>query len=187
MVATVCIEAASLFWMPAKEATIPNLVPRTRLEAANQLNLLGTYGSAPIAAALFARAVAVLVGAGQPGAVPPRRADRRALRQRADVLHLRALDRADQGHPGAGQARRPTRRSSGIFSHAGRGLEVRRHEPHHPRSGRRDRRRVRGRWRRDRAGEDVRDRPRRRRPGLRPARRLRVHRSRASACWSRRG
>ena len=54
MVATVCIEAASLFWMPAKEATIPNLVPRQRLEAANQLNLLGTYGSAPIAAALFA-------------------------------------------------------------------------------------------------------------------------------------
>ena len=54
MVATVCIEAASLFWMPAKEATIPNLVPRHRLEAANQLNLLGTYGSAPIAAALFA-------------------------------------------------------------------------------------------------------------------------------------
>lgn len=54
MVATVCIEAASLFWMPAKEATIPNLVPRQRLEAANQLNLLGTYGSAPIAAGLFA-------------------------------------------------------------------------------------------------------------------------------------
>ena len=54
LVATVCIEAASLFWMPAKEATIPNLVPRRRLEAANQLNLLGTYGSAPIAAALFA-------------------------------------------------------------------------------------------------------------------------------------
>jgi len=54
LVATVCIETASLFWMPAKEATIPNLVPRRRLEAANQLNLLGTYGSAPIAAALFA-------------------------------------------------------------------------------------------------------------------------------------
>lgn len=54
LVATVCIEAASLFWMPAKEATIPNLVPRRRLEAANQMNLLGTYGSAPIAAALFA-------------------------------------------------------------------------------------------------------------------------------------
>jgi dTMP kinase len=54
MVATVLIEAAALFWMPAKEATIPNLVPRERLEAANQLNLLGTYGSAPIASALFA-------------------------------------------------------------------------------------------------------------------------------------
>lgn len=54
LVATVLIECASLFWIPAKEATLPNLVPRHRLEAANQMNLLGTYGSAPVAAALFA-------------------------------------------------------------------------------------------------------------------------------------
>jgi len=54
LVATVLIECASLFWIPAKEATLPNLVPRERLEAANQMNLLGTYGSAPVAAALFA-------------------------------------------------------------------------------------------------------------------------------------
>src|SRR5690606_19554583 len=31
----------------------PNLVPRERLEAANQMNLLGTYGTAPIGALLF--------------------------------------------------------------------------------------------------------------------------------------
>lgn len=54
LVATVLIECASLFWIPAKEATLPNLVPRARLEAANQMNLLGTYGTAPVAAALFA-------------------------------------------------------------------------------------------------------------------------------------
>jgi len=52
-VASFMIEALSLFWIPAKEATVPNLVPRHRLEAANQLSLVTTYGSAPVAAALF--------------------------------------------------------------------------------------------------------------------------------------
>ena len=53
-VATFLIEVCSLMWIPAKEATIPNLVPRERLETANQLSLFTTYGSAPVAAALFA-------------------------------------------------------------------------------------------------------------------------------------
>jgi dTMP kinase len=52
-VATLLIEVAAQFWSPAKEATVPNLVPRERLEQANQLTLVSTYGSAPIAAALF--------------------------------------------------------------------------------------------------------------------------------------
>lgn len=53
-VATFLIEAASLVWIPAKEATVPNIVPRERLETANQLSLFTTYGSAPVAAAVFA-------------------------------------------------------------------------------------------------------------------------------------
>ncbi len=53
-VATVLVEIIGLFWMPAKDATVPNLVPRGRLEAANQLSLATTYGSAPVAALLFA-------------------------------------------------------------------------------------------------------------------------------------
>ena len=60
-VATFLIEIASLFWIPAKEATIPNLVPRERLEAANQLSLFTTYASAPVAAAIFA-GLALLTG-----------------------------------------------------------------------------------------------------------------------------
>ena len=52
-VATVLSEIVGLFWMPAKDATIPNIVPRERLEAANQLSLATTYGSAPVAALLF--------------------------------------------------------------------------------------------------------------------------------------
>ena len=53
LVATLLMETVSLFWLPAKEASIPNLVPRERLEAANQLSLLASYGSAPVAAARF--------------------------------------------------------------------------------------------------------------------------------------
>ena len=54
LAASFLIESVSLFWIPAKEASVPNLVPRERLEAANQLSLIATYGSAPVAAAVFA-------------------------------------------------------------------------------------------------------------------------------------
>ncbi|MEU0521274.1 dTMP kinase [Streptosporangium sp. NPDC006007] len=54
IVATFLVECVNLFWVPAKDATVPNLVPKERLEEANQLNLLVTYGTAPIAALLFA-------------------------------------------------------------------------------------------------------------------------------------
>jgi dTMP kinase len=60
-IATVLIECAALFWMPAKEATVPNLVPRNRLEAANQMSLATTYGTAPVAALAFA-GIALLNG-----------------------------------------------------------------------------------------------------------------------------
>jgi dTMP kinase len=53
-VATVLVEIVGLFWTPAKDATVPTLVPRRRLEAANQLSLAVTYGSAPVAALAFA-------------------------------------------------------------------------------------------------------------------------------------
>ncbi|MGQ0625615.1 MAG: dTMP kinase [Sporichthyaceae bacterium] len=53
LVATFLIEVLSLFWIPAKEATVPNLVPPHRLEAANQLGLVTAYGSAPVAALVF--------------------------------------------------------------------------------------------------------------------------------------
>jgi dTMP kinase len=52
-VVTVLVEAVSLVWGPAKDATVPNLVPRNRLEAANQISLATTYGSALPAAAVF--------------------------------------------------------------------------------------------------------------------------------------
>ncbi|WP_245961770.1 dTMP kinase [Quadrisphaera granulorum] len=53
LVATVLIEVVGLFWTPAKDASVPNIVPRPSLEAANQLTLVVTYGTAPVAALLF--------------------------------------------------------------------------------------------------------------------------------------
>ncbi|MDX6307991.1 MAG: dTMP kinase [Nocardioidaceae bacterium] len=52
-VATVIIEAISLVWLPAKDATVPNLVPRDQLEQANRLSIATTYGSALPAAGIF--------------------------------------------------------------------------------------------------------------------------------------
>jgi dTMP kinase len=43
----------SLFWTPAKDASIPNLVPPDRLEEANQYSLFTTFGTAPIAGIVF--------------------------------------------------------------------------------------------------------------------------------------
>ena len=52
-IATVLVECVTLFWSPAKEATVPNLVPKNKLENANQMSLFASYGSAPVAAIIF--------------------------------------------------------------------------------------------------------------------------------------
>lgn len=46
-VAQILIEITVLVWTPTKEAAVPNLLPRDKYEAANQLNLATTYGVAP--------------------------------------------------------------------------------------------------------------------------------------------
>jgi dTMP kinase len=71
LVATVLIEIVSLIWGPAKDASIPNLIPRHRLEAANQLSLITTYGTALPAAVIFTAITLIANGVeattGQPG------------------------------------------------------------------------------------------------------------------------
>ena len=54
LVAAFLIESLSLFWIPAKEASVPNLVPASHLESANRISLITTYGSAAVASSLFA-------------------------------------------------------------------------------------------------------------------------------------
>jgi dTMP kinase len=51
-VATFLIETTTLIWIPAKDAAVPNLIPRARLEISNQLSLITTYGVTPVLAAI---------------------------------------------------------------------------------------------------------------------------------------
>ncbi|MEV1287769.1 dTMP kinase [Micromonospora sp. NPDC049679] len=64
------IEAITLIWIPAKEAAVPNLIPRARLELANQLTLITTYGLTPVLAALSISVLDATVR-GVTGAAPP--------------------------------------------------------------------------------------------------------------------
>src|SRR5581483_11064954 len=48
------IESLSLLWTPARDASLPNLVPRRQLANANSLSLVTTYGALPFSASIFA-------------------------------------------------------------------------------------------------------------------------------------
>ncbi|WP_234401647.1 MFS transporter, partial [Thermobifida halotolerans] len=64
LIANFLAGCAALFRASARDATVPTLVPKHRLEQADQLNLLTTYGAAPVAAGLFAllAALSTLLG-----------------------------------------------------------------------------------------------------------------------------
>ncbi len=62
------VQTAALVWTPAKEAALPNLLPKDQLEAANQLTLATTYGVTPVLAAL---ALAALTRLPTPRGVDP--------------------------------------------------------------------------------------------------------------------
>ncbi|HEY0508564.1 MAG TPA: dTMP kinase [Blastococcus sp.] len=62
-VAQFLIEAFSLFWIPAKDAAVPNMLRKDQLEPANQLSLVTTYGLTPVLAAIV---FAVLTSLGGP-------------------------------------------------------------------------------------------------------------------------
>jgi len=63
-VASFLAQTGAMFWNPAKEAAVPNLIPPGRLEAANQLTLATTYGVTPVLAALVFAGIARLPGLG---------------------------------------------------------------------------------------------------------------------------
>lgn len=53
VVASLVLECFTLLWTPAKEASVPNLVPPEHLTTANSLSLVAAYGTMPLAAGLF--------------------------------------------------------------------------------------------------------------------------------------
>jgi dTMP kinase len=54
VLASLLLEVATLLWSPAKEASVPNIVPTGHLTTANSLSLAAAYGTFPIASLLFA-------------------------------------------------------------------------------------------------------------------------------------
>ena len=58
-VITFFLEVATLVWMPAKDALIPNLVPKRLLVATNSLALFTTYGVFPLGGLAFTALVGV--------------------------------------------------------------------------------------------------------------------------------
>ena len=54
IIASFILEIFTMLWSPAKEAVVPNLVPRDKLTTANSLNVAAAYGMFPVAAGLAA-------------------------------------------------------------------------------------------------------------------------------------
>jgi dTMP kinase len=52
--ASFLLEILTLLWSPAKDATVPNLVPPHKLAAANSLSMAAAYGTFPVGSAIFA-------------------------------------------------------------------------------------------------------------------------------------
>ncbi len=58
------IESLSLLWTPAKDASLPNLVPRRQLSNANSVGLITAYGTLPLGATIFTALAGVAVALG---------------------------------------------------------------------------------------------------------------------------
>ena len=52
--ASFLLEILTLLWSPAKDASVPNLVPQEKLATANSLSMAAAYGTFPVGSAIFA-------------------------------------------------------------------------------------------------------------------------------------
>ena len=112
------IECLSLLWTPARDASLPNMVPRRQLANANSLGLVSTYATLPLGGAVFAVLTWISQRCGRMGAVPGR--PPRDARPAAGRLHVRILGVHGEPHriPRAGaRAHRPVRPEQGVARH----------------------------------------------------------------------
>jgi dTMP kinase len=86
VLASFVLEIGTLLWSPAKEASVPNLVPPERLTSANSLSLVAAYGTFPIASVLFALLAQVSKSVGEIEALDFFKTDQEALAFYVDVL-----------------------------------------------------------------------------------------------------
>lgn len=70
VLASLLLEVLTLLWSPAKEASVPNLVPPDHLTTANSLSLAAAYGTFPFASLLFALLAGVSAWLGSIDAIP---------------------------------------------------------------------------------------------------------------------
>ena len=79
------IEILTLLWGPAKDASVPHLVPEEKLASANSLSLVASYGTFPLAAIDLLAALAVIAGwlGGVRGAGVAQGSTRRCSRSRS--------------------------------------------------------------------------------------------------------
>ncbi len=54
VIASFILEIFTMLWSPAKEAIVPNLVPKEKLTTANSLNVVAAYGMFPVATGIAA-------------------------------------------------------------------------------------------------------------------------------------
>jgi dTMP kinase len=87
VVASLLLEALTLLWSPAKEASVPNLVSVNQLAKANSLSLVAAYGTFPLGSALFASLTKVAEFLGDhAGALDFLRLNQESLAIYADML-----------------------------------------------------------------------------------------------------
>lgn len=85
--ASFLLEVFTLMWAPAKEASVPHLVPSDRLTSANSLSLAAAYGTFPVASLLFTLLAALSAGLADVDVLDPLRLGREgSLAFYVDVL-----------------------------------------------------------------------------------------------------
>lgn len=85
VVASLLLEIFTLLWAPAKEASVPRLVPTHYLATANSLSLVAAYGTFPVGSAVFALLAGVAVFLGRYEALSGLRVDQEFVALYFDV------------------------------------------------------------------------------------------------------